>query len=171
MKRGVTDSALSSEAAERIWSALESVKDPEIPLISVVELGIIADVSTDGPAVVVKMTPTFAGCPALDLLREQITRAVAAAGFDDVRVEVVFDPPWSTDRITPEGLRKIKEFGLAPPERCGSAGATVEALQRVACPYCDSKDTTLESIFGPTLCRAIHYCNACLQSFEQFKPV
>lgn len=171
MKRCVTNSAMPNDAARRVWSALEGVKDPEIPPLSVVELGMIAGVSAEGPTTVVRMTPTFAGCPALDVIREEIARAVTVAGFDDVRVDVVFDPPWSTDRITPDGLRKLKEFGLAPPSRCGSTGATVAALQQVTCPFCDSKDTTLESIFGPTLCRAIHYCNACRQSFEQFKPV
>lgn len=154
-----------------VWTALETVTDPEIPVLSVVEMGIIADVRVESEEVVVELTPTFAGCPALDVIRGNIAQAVGAAGFDDVRVSVVFDPPWSSDRITPEGLRKLKEFGLAPPSRCGTTGATFKALQQVACPYCNSTDTTLESIFGPTLCRAIHYCNACRQSFEQFKPV
>lgn len=169
--RDTSTAAMNGQTADRIWSALQDVKDPEIPPLSVVELGMIAGVTTHGPTVVVAMTPTFAGCPALNVIREDIARTVSAAGFEDVRVDVVFDPPWSTDRITPEGLRKLKEFGLAPPTHCGDTGATVAALQQVACPYCDSKETTLESIFGPTLCRAIHYCNACRQSFEQFKPV
>jgi ring-1,2-phenylacetyl-CoA epoxidase subunit PaaD len=117
------------------------------------------------------MTPTFAGCPALDVMRDSIAEAVRAEGYDDVRVDVVFNPPWTTDRITPDGRRKLKEFGLAPPGKCGTTGPSMESLRQVACPYCDSTDTDLESIFGPTLCRAIHYCNACRQSFEQFKPV
>ncbi|HKQ48996.1 MAG TPA: 1,2-phenylacetyl-CoA epoxidase subunit PaaD [Phycisphaerae bacterium] len=154
-----------------VWEALANVSDPEIPVLNVLEMGMIPAVRLEGETVVVQMTPTFAGCPALDLIRENIRHAVRAAGFEDVRVDVVFDPPWTSDRITPEGLRKLKEFGLAPPLRCGTTGATFQALQKVACPYCNSTETTLESIFGPTLCRAIHYCNACRQSFEQFKPV
>ncbi|MFQ5430751.1 MAG: 1,2-phenylacetyl-CoA epoxidase subunit PaaD [Phycisphaerae bacterium] len=155
----------------RVWDALSDVKDPEIPSVSLVELGMVPEVLLDAGRVVVRMLPTFAGCPALDTMREQIEHAVRGAGFEDVRVEVVFDPPWSTDRITTEGLAKLKAFGLAPPRRCGEAGADERGLKDVACPYCGSTDTALESIFGPTLCRAIHYCNDCRQSFEQFKPV
>lgn len=160
-----TDSAL-----DRVWRAISTVTDPEIPVLSVVELGIIPDAWIADGRVTVQMCPTFAGCPALDLMRESIRSAVQAAGFPDVTVQVVFDPPWSSDRISEEGRRKLKEFGLAPPAKCGS-GITEELIRRTSCPYCDSTNTTLESIFGPTLCRAIHYCNACRQSFEQFKPV
>ena len=155
----------------RVWEALADVNDPEIPVLSVVDMGIIAGVDLDDGSVTVRMTPTFAGCPALDVMRNDIGRAVRDAGFERVRVEVVFDPPWSSDRISPEGRRKLKEFGLAPPGPACRGGLTEEVIARVTCPYCDSADTNLESIFGPTLCRAIHYCNACQQSFEQFKPV
>jgi len=155
---------------QRLQEALASVSDPEIPPLSVVDLGIINDAYAEGGEAVVKMTPTFAGCPALDVMRDDIREAVKRAGFERVRVDVEFDPPWSSDRITERGRRKLKAFGLAPPARCG--GAISEAVLRAsACPYCDSTDTTLESMFGPTLCRAIHYCNGCRQSFEQFKPV
>lgn len=168
----VVISANARSDAQRIWQALEDVSDPEIPVLSVVEMGIIADVAVDDRGVRVQMTPTFAGCPALDVMRDNIGHAVRAAGYDDVCVEVVFDPPWTSDRITEEGRRKLKAFGLAPPARsCGSERVSEAALSKVTCPYCDSADTTLESIFGPTLCRAIHYCNVCRQSFEQFKPV
>ncbi|MCG8409332.1 MAG: phenylacetate-CoA oxygenase subunit PaaJ [Phycisphaerales bacterium] len=155
---------------DRVWTALENVKDPEIPLISVVELGVIPEVRIEDGRVTVRMCPTFAGCPALDVMREDIRKAILAEGFGAVQVDVVFDPPWSTDRITPEGRRKLKEFGLAPPAKCNGS-VTGDMLDQVVCPYCDSDRTTLESIFGPTLCRAIHYCNSCRQSFEQFKPV
>ncbi|MFQ5502184.1 MAG: 1,2-phenylacetyl-CoA epoxidase subunit PaaD [Phycisphaerae bacterium] len=163
--------ARQSEAVRRVWQALESVKDPEIPVISLVELGMIPDVSVTSDRVTVRMLPTFAGCPALEVMRNDIHRALEAAGFPDPRVEVVFDPPWTTDRVTPEGLKKLKEFGLAPPRRHRGAGATDASLEQVTCPHCNSKNTTLESMFGPTLCRSIHYCNDCRQSFEQFKPV
>lgn len=155
----------------RVWEALAGVNDPEIPVISVVDMGIIAGVDIDNENVTIRMTPTFAGCPALDVIRNDIARSVRDAGFDHVRVDVVFDPPWSSDRISPDGRRKLKEFGLAPPGPACRGGLSEEKLARVSCPFCDSADTTLESIFGPTLCRAIHYCNACRQSFEQFKPV
>ena len=160
-----------TQAEQRVWDALQTVSDPEIPAISVVELGIIANVDATDGQVSIDMCPTFAGCPALDYMRNDIQRTVAAAGFDDVTVNVVFDPPWSTDRISDEGRRKLKEFGLAPPTKCGGGPVTEAIIRDVQCPFCDSADTTLESIFGPTLCRAIHYCNTCRQSFEQFKPV
>jgi ring-1,2-phenylacetyl-CoA epoxidase subunit PaaD len=160
-----------SPAMDRIWLALETVTDPEIPSLTVVEMGMIADATIADGEVVVRMMPTFAGCPALELIRENIRIAVERAGFSMVRVETVFDPPWNSDRITAEGRRKLKEFGLAPPGKTCSGGTANAGLQSVACPYCDSQDTALESIFGPTLCRAIHYCNSCRQSFEQFKPV
>ena len=156
---------------EIIWKVLESVTDPEIPAVSVVEMGIVTDVFIKGRTVTVQMTPTFAGCPALELMHDTMRRAVQGAGYPDVKVETVFDPPWSTDRISEEGRRKLKEFGLAPPARCNGSPVTHETLQEVACPFCDSNETVLESLFGPTLCRSIHYCNKCRQSFEQFKPV
>jgi ring-1,2-phenylacetyl-CoA epoxidase subunit PaaD len=162
----VAEAGLHSELA-LVWSALDTVTDPEIPVVSIVDMGIVAKVSLDDGHVIVEMTPTFAGCPALDVIRENIRHAVRAAGFENVRVDVVFDPPWTSDRITPEGRRKLKSFGLAPPA-CDAREGFVAA---VPCPHCDSPDTTLESLFGPTLCRAIHYCNACRQSFEQFKPL
>ncbi|MBK8267470.1 MAG: phenylacetate-CoA oxygenase subunit PaaJ [Planctomycetes bacterium] len=165
MKSGTTTTPLA-----RVWRAVESVNDPEIPVLSVVELGIIPDIRIEDTRVVVEMCPTFAGCPALDTMRNNIKAAVENAGFNDVQVKVVFDPPWTSDRISVEGLRKLKEFGLAPPMQCNGS-LTEDMLHQITCPFCDSNNTTLESIFGPTLCRSIHYCNDCLQSFEQFKPV
>ena len=152
-----------------MWKALTGVPDPEIPPVSVVDLGMIADVRIVDESIVINLTPTFAACPALELIRSEIKEATIACGEPRVRVDVVFDPPWTTDRITDEGRRKLKEFGLAPPgERCSGGEPTIED---VACPLCDSSDTDLESIFGPTLCRSIHYCHRCLQSFEHFKAV
>lgn len=153
-----------------IWSAIASVTDPEIPVLSVVDLGIIADVRCDGDAIVVDMTPTFVGCPALDMIRDDIREAILGLGEASVRVNVVFDPPWTSDRMTAEGRRKLKEFGLAPPEKC-HGGASMSTPASARCPHCDSDQTDTESIFGPTLCRSIHYCRSCLQSFEQFKTI
>jgi ring-1,2-phenylacetyl-CoA epoxidase subunit PaaD len=155
----------------RAWQALATVADPEIPVLSVVDMGMIVGVRCEAGRVVVDLTPTFAGCPALETISGNIAMALAREGLGEARVNLVYDPPWSSDRISEEGRRKLLEFGLAPPARdCG--GAVDEAMiAAAACPYCGSSDTVLESIFGPTLCRAIHYCNACRQSFEQFKPV
>ncbi len=153
-----------------VWRSLEGVPDPEIPVINVIEMGMIAAVRAGDEGVEVDMTPTFTGCPALDVIRKDIAEAVKAIGEDRVTVNVVYDPPWTSDRITPDGRRKLKEFGLAPPgKRC--TGGELPSLETTPCPYCDSTDTEMESIFGPTLCRSIHYCHACKQSFEQFKAV
>ncbi len=158
-----------SKRLRTIWQSLETITDPEIPVINIVEMGMINDVRIDDEHVTVDMTPTFAGCPALDFIRNEIRVAVSA--FEkDVKVNVVFDPPWSTDRITEPARKKLKAFGLAPPT-AGDCGAGQESMENIPCPLCDSTNTSLESIFGPTLCRSIHYCNECLQSFEFFKTV
>jgi len=165
--------------AAAVWRALENVTDPEIPVLSVVDLGIIGGVNVTEARVTVEVTPTFVGCPALDVIRENIRTAVAAALVlrnDEVTVKTVFDPPWTSDRISETGRRKLTAFGLAPPgERHDPYGAATCAtnsdLALVLCPHCGGSQTDLESIFGPTLCRSIHYCRDCLQSFEHFKPV
>ncbi len=160
-----------ADPTTRIWEALATVNDPEIPILSVIDLGIIDSVDVDQTRARVRMLPTFVGCPAIDLIREQITAAVREAGFDQVEVEVSFDPPWTSDRITPDGLRKLREFGVAPPGQCTHGPAVESNFHQVPCPRCGKRDTALESLFGPTLCRAIHYCNTCHESFEHFKPL
>lgn len=158
-----------SPRIQSAWNALDTVADPEIPTVSIVELGMIADLREEDGRIVVDLTPTFAGCPALELIQNEIKAALVAANFTEVSVNIVYDPPWTTDRISEDGRRKLKEFGLAPPgSRCEGG---MPNLDRTPCPYCDSANTELESIFGPTLCRSIHYCHACLQSFEHFKAV
>ena len=159
-----------SSRERRILDALATVTDPEIPVLNVVDLGIIADVRIEDEVVCVDMTPTFVGCPALDVIRADIRRAVEATGEGNVSVNVVFDPPWTSDRMTENGRRVLKEFGLAPPgPKCGANESP--DLKATSCPYCDSTETELESIFGQTLCRSIHYCKTCRQSFEHFKTV
>ena len=168
--RSAAGGTIDNSSIAAIWCALEAVVDPEIPVINVVEMGMIAGVRVKGDCVVIDMTPTFVGCPALDVIRENIRIAVSAVTPAHVAVNVVFDPPWTSDRISASGREKLKAFGLAPPgERC--SGGSVQTLERTPCPYCNSLDTDLESLFGPTLCRSIHYCRSCLQSFEHFKAV
>lgn len=160
----------NTDRLSTIHRALETVTDPEIPVITIIEMGMIANVRLEDTGVIVDMTPTFAGCPALNMIRDDIRKAVQNVGEENVCVNVVYDPPWTSDRITPEGLKKLREFGLAPPgKRC--TGGQSPDLENTPCPFCDSTNTDLESIFGPTLCRSIHYCQNCLQSFEHFKAV
>lgn len=158
--------------AEQAWAAVGEVADPEIPVISLVEMGIIRDVRVDGGRVHVELTPTFLGCPALDRMRTELAAAVQGLGAE-ADVEVILDDSWSTDRITPEGREKLRAAGFAPPVPRADGETTLVQLRTGAfrCPYCSSTDTRLENIFGPTPCRSLRYCNACRQPFEQFKTI
>jgi ring-1,2-phenylacetyl-CoA epoxidase subunit PaaD len=153
------------EIESRVRNALSRVKDPEIPVCTIEQLGLIENVSVIDGTVTVKLLPTFVGCPALDAIRTDAERAAreAAPGYE-VTVRFVYDPPWTTDRITEAGREALTTFGIAPP-----GPATVLQI-KVRCPNCGSLDTTLESAFGPTACRTIRYCNSCRNPFEGFKP-
>jgi ring-1,2-phenylacetyl-CoA epoxidase subunit PaaD len=153
----------------QVWEILDEVKDPEIPVVSVVELGIIREVRVEGGKVQVAMAPTFSGCPALQSMRDEIENRLKEAGVEAAEV-VVQNRVWSSDRITPGGRAKLLAFGLAPPPRHG--GDVERSLaEPVACPRCGSMNTDLKNPFGPTLCRAIYVCNDCGNPFEQFKPL
>ncbi len=161
---------MNTPSAQAILTALHDVKDPEIPVLSVVELGVIQSVEVTDSGVVIAMTPTFAGCPALDVMRAEIEARVRRMGVEAVEVKVVLSPPWSTDMISETGRARLKEFGLAPPPVHGGLIQLIFA-EVVACPYCVSVETTVKNTFGPTLCRAIYYCDHCQQPFEQFKAL
>ena len=156
---------------EQVMTALQEVRDPEIPVISVVDLGVISDVvvKEDG-SVEVGMTPTFAGCPAISMMKEDVERVLLAAGAPQVRVNVLYSKPWSTNSITPRGRQLLKEFGFSPPPVL-EGELSLNVLRNAICPRCGSNHTTLISPFGPTACRAVHKCHNCLETFEQFKPL
>lgn len=158
---------------QQIWTALEEVMDPEIPTISMVDMGIITGVELreGGNSVKVSMTPTFAGCPALRAMETMVKERLELMHISHIEVETTFDIAWTTERITEKGRQALLKHGLAPPEHKKEGYIELDVLNDVACPYCNSRNTTLKSPFGPTLCRALHYCNNCLQAFEQFKPV
>jgi ring-1,2-phenylacetyl-CoA epoxidase subunit PaaD len=158
--------------AEQVWAALAEVPDPEIPVISVVDLGVVRDVRVEQERVHVDFTPTFLGCPALEVMRKQMEARIAQLGAEP-EVEVVLDDSWSTDRITPEGREKLRAAGFAPPAPRSSDGPQLVQLQSKGfrCPYCGSRETALENIFGPTPCRSLRYCRDCRQPFEQFKTI
>ncbi len=155
-----------------VWAALAEIPDPEIPDISLADLGVIKSVTVDGPRVRVEFTPTFMGCPALERMQVEMAAAIERAG-GEAEIDVVLDDSWSTDRITPEGREKLRRAGFAPPAPRPAGKLELVELQRGAfrCPYCSSTDTKLENIFGPTPCRSIRYCKSCRQPFEQFKTI
>ncbi len=155
---------------DTVWQALDEVKDPEIPVVSLVEMGIVRQVVVDGEAVTVTMTPTFSGCPALEMMAQAIEEKMVALGFTAVEVKTVLSPPWSSDWITDEAREKLKKFGLAPPPRHNGRVA-ITFHEPVACPWCGSENSVVKNEFGPTLCRAIYYCHDCQQPFEQFKAL
>lgn len=160
----------------QVWAELARIPDPEIPAISVVDLGVIGSVQVDEDRVRVRLLPTFVGCPAIDVMRKQITdRLTAIDVADAVDVEVSFDPPWTSDRISPEGRERLRLSGFAPPQTAETQGLIglddLAVMPIAACPLCGSRNTTLENPFGPTLCRAIYHCANCRQPFEQFKQI
>lgn len=161
---------------EQVWDALRSIPDPEIPAISVVDLGVIGSVEVTDERVRVDLLPTFVGCPAIGVMEAQIAeRLRSLAVAPEVEVRVVFDPPWTSDRISPEGRERLRRSGFAPPEPFGAPGVggldELVVLSAAQCPYCGSRNTTLDNAFGPTLCRAIYHCADCRQPFEQFKRI
>ena len=159
-------------SAEAVWAALEEIPDPEIPVISLVDLGVIRDVSVEGARVRVELTPTFLGCPALEAMTRAIEERVTALDAEP-EVRVITDDSWSTDRISAAGRAKLREAGFAPPAPRAAGATTLVRLQSKAfrCPYCGSTETRLENIFGPTPCRSLRWCESCRQPFEQFKTI
>ncbi len=159
-------------SVERVWAALDEIPDPEIPVISLVELGVIGSVDVQDGHVCVELTPTFLGCPALETMKAATEERLAALGVEP-EVRVVSNDAWSTDRITPAGREKLRAAGFAPPApREASAPKLLQLQSKVfRCPYCGSTETRLENIFGPTPCRSVRYCESCRQPFEQFKTL
>jgi len=157
---------------EQVWAAIGEIADPEIPVISLVDLGVIRDVDVDGERVRIEFTPTFLGCPALEVMKRAIEEKVSALGAEPV-VQVIQDDSWSTDRISAAGRERLRDAGFAPPAPRTAGATTLVQLQSKAfrCPYCGSTETRLENIFGPTPCRSIRWCESCRQPFEQFKTI
>jgi ring-1,2-phenylacetyl-CoA epoxidase subunit PaaD len=154
----------------KIRAAVATVPDPEIPVLTIEDLGILRDVTVAGDGrIEVTITPTYSGCPAVDTIRSEVERVLAEHGWADAAVRTVLAPAWSTDWISDEGRRKLAEFGIAPPARCRPAG--VATVELVRCPNCGSADTRLLSRFGSTACKALRACNRCREPFDHFKPL
>lgn len=157
--------------AARVRAILETVMDPEVPVVSVIELGIVRDVSVDGAHVAITITPTYSGCPAMREIEQDIRAALTAEGIHDVTLETVRAPAWTTDWIGSAAREKLRRYGIAPPGPVEQGGLVTLTRRRarVECPRCGSHDTTLQSEFGSTACKAIHVCNACREPFDEFK--
>lgn len=152
-----------------IRDLLEQVKDPEIPIISIRELGVLRDVKLDGDAVEVTITPTYSGCPAMDVMREDVEKALREAGIEQFTVKQVLSPAWTTDWISESGKKKLLDYGIAPPPHTSDIRALKGGVPVTACPQCGSTDTVLVSQFGSTACKALYKCNACKEPFDLFK--
>jgi ring-1,2-phenylacetyl-CoA epoxidase subunit PaaD len=171
----VRDAAPQAADDERIRAAVGAVTDPEIPVLTLADLGVIRQVGREpGGLVIVRITPTYSGCPAVDTMREDIIAALGRAGYPKVRVDLVLSPAWTTDWITGEGRAKLTEYGIAPPRPPVPAGQVRVALRvpaPVPCPHCGSTRTRTVSRFGSTACKALMQCRECLEPFDHFKEL
>ncbi len=160
-------------STHQIWDILQTIPDPEVPAISIVELGVVRNVEIkDADSVKVQITPTYSGCPALKTMEEDVKEKLREHGFINIEIETIYKPAWTTDWLSESTKQKLKDYGIAPPQKL-----TIEHLipigkkntEPLACPFCESKNTALTSQFGSTACKALYFCNNCHQPFEHFK--
>lgn len=159
---------------EEILTLLDGVKDPEVPVLSVRDLGVVRDVVVDERgAITVMVTPTYSGCPAILVIEQDIAAAITAAGHGPVTVQTTLTPAWSTDWISDDARARLKAYGIAPPGRVEQGGLVqlMRARRAAQCPMCDSLDTEVRSEFGSTACKSLNWCRSCRQPFEEFKPI
>lgn len=168
---GGLEPLVSGPRGEEALRVLDDVKDPEVPVLSVVELGIIRGVEAEGRRVAVTITPTYSGCPAMKVIEDDVRDALQRAGFPDIAIKTVYSPAWTTDWIPEPAREKLRAYGIAPPAPT-SAGDLVpfgRTVRVATCPFCGSPNTALESEFGATACKSLHVCRSCRQPFEHFK--
>ena len=162
-------------ARDEYWAAVGTVLDPEVPVLSVIDLGIVRDMREEGGAVVVDVTPTYSGCPAMRTIEHDIIEALERAGAPTVVVNTVFQPAWTTDWISPDARERLRAYGIAPPTGTAAVGTELIPLLRrpdtVACPRCGSRNTERRSEFGSTACKAIYSCMGCAEPFEYLKAI
>jgi len=166
-----SQTASDKQRQAEIWAWLEEVADPEIPVVSVVDLGIVRDFHRFGNAIEVEVAPTYSGCPATEFIEQSIVTALEEKGLEPVTIKRVLSPPWTTDWISEQGRKKLHEYGIAPPEKTGSKRDLMRGTRSIACPRCTSTNTTCVSEFGSTACKAAYKCIDCLEPFEYFKCI
>ncbi|MGF1770174.1 phenylacetate-CoA oxygenase subunit PaaJ [Enterovibrio makurazakiensis] len=161
--------ARANSTAPEVWQLLDDVADPEIPVLSIWDIGILRNVSEQDGKVLVTITPTYSGCPAVETIKEDIIALLSQAGYTNVEVKTSLFPPWSTDDMSESGQRKLREYGIAPPSDSPSTCLRLTPEQGVRCPHCGSSNTTRISEFGSTACKALFRCESCLEAFDFFK--
>lgn len=163
-----------SAAVQDIWKQLTEVKDPELPNVDIVEMGIVRQVTVDNDQVQVTITPTYSGCPAMQMIQDDIVTTLRNYGHASVKIATVFAPPWSSDMLAPSAKEKLKSVGIAPPRKAclhRSIAPFSASEETIHCPFCDSTNTEKRSQFGSTACKAVYFCNACVQPFDYFKSI
>ena len=161
----------NSSSEDQVWEWLEDVPDPEIPVLSVVDLGIVRQVTVSADSVEIKVAPTYSGCPATEVIEKSIVDSLIDKGLGNVVLKRVLSPPWTTAWITDAGRDKLRAYGIAPPQDDAGKRAIVDSVRTIACPRCNETTTTLVSEFGSTPCKASYKCDACLEPFEYFKCI
>lgn len=157
---------------ENIYALLNEIPDPEIPVISIVELGVIRDVNAHGKEVTIKITPTYSGCPAMKQMEDDVRKKLQENGFEKIVIDTVYSPAWTTDWLSAEAKLKLQNYGIAPPEESTNDKSFLTGHPKtVTCPHCKSKNTVLVSQFGSTACKALYKCNDCLEAFDYFKCI
>jgi len=155
---------------ETIWNILKNVADPEIPVLTVVDMGVVREVEVEDQKIIVSITPTYSGCPAMNEIESNIRWALEEAGYNKVEIKTLISPPWTTDWMTDEGKAKLQEYGIAPPEGSSADKSVLFGeAKKVMCPRCKSRNTTMVSQFGSTACKALYKCEDCKEPFDYFK--
>ncbi len=161
---------IKSHTVESIRELLTIIKDPEVPAISIVELGIVRDVQLNGDEVIITITPTYSGCPAMKMIEDDIRSILEKNGFSSIIVKTIYAPAWTTDWISDNAKAKLKSYGIAPPHIVSHSPLLQIEIPVIECPHCNSNKTQLKSEFGSTSCKAYYFCHSCRQPFEYFKP-
>ncbi len=163
--------SVEKQTLENIWKLLDSVMDPEVPVISIVDLGIVRDVILEDIGLKIIITPTYSGCPAMDYIENDIRQTLGKEGFDSIAIETVLSPAWTTDWLTEKAKKKLQEYGIAPPEGSIDKSSLLSEPKNITCPHCKSTETEMISQFGSTACKALYKCKDCLEPFDYFKCI
>lgn len=158
---------------EQIWNYLNEVLDPEVPVLNIVELGVVRDVKVEDASVLITITPTYSGCPAMKVIEDDIGSKLAEKGVDNFKIKTILSPAWTTDWITEEAKEKLRKYGIAPPEKTSVDKGSLffTGPKTVACPNCGSTNTEMKSQFGSTACKSLYFCKECLEPFDYFKCI